>query len=229
MVTDAPIPTIMDIRLMSTPIDARLLTLTQWLSPAFPIGAFAFSHGIETAINEGWIAGPEDLENWLRDCLASGTGRNDAIWIRLAYAAEDPLDVQVRARAFATSHERLREAERQGAAFTNIVNAVWDQSMPDLLFPVAVGRAARLAGLDIDAVVGLYLQSFVANLVSAATRLSPIGQTSGQRVIRHLQDLCLDIVHETRGANEDDIFGNAFLSDIAAMRHETLEPRLFQS
>jgi urease accessory protein len=229
MAMGARIPTITDTRPMSTPIDARLMTLTQWLSPAFPIGAFAYSHGIETAIHEGWIDGPDDLEHWICDCLEAGSGRADAVWIRLAHAANDSLDVQSRARSFANSRERLREAERQGAAFANVVNPVWGLSLPDLLLPVAVGRAARLAGLDIDATVGLYLQSFVSNLVAAAIRLSPIGQTAGQRIILHLQDRCLDAVHQTKGASEDDVFGNAFLSDIAAMRHETLEPRLFQS
>ena len=227
----APIPMITDIRPMPmpTPIDARLLTLTQWLSPAFPTGAFAFSHGIEMAIHEGWIAGADGLEDWLRDCLTDGAGRADAIWLRLAHAADDPCGIDASARAFMTSHERLREGARQGAAFVRVVNTVWGLDLPDLLLPVAVGCAAGRAGLDADAAVGLYLQSMVANLTSVAMRLSPIGQTAAQQVIFNLQDLCLDLARQTRGATQDDVFGNAFLSDISAMRHETLEPRLFQS
>lgn len=229
MAMAARIPMITDIRPMTTPIDTRLLTLTQWLSPAFPTGAFAYSHGIETAIFEGWIAEAEGLEAWLRDCLTQGSGRADAIWLRLAHASDDPLEIDAMARAFALSQERLREAERQGAAFVATVNAVWDQALPEMLLPVAVGRAAGLANLDVDTTVTLYLQAFVANLTSAAIRLSPIGQTAGQRVILRLQDLCLQVANETKEANADDVFGNAFLSDIAAMTHETLEPRLFQS
>ncbi|MEX0309889.1 MAG: urease accessory protein UreF [Tateyamaria sp.] len=214
---------------MSTPIDPRLLTLTHWLSPAFPIGAFAYSHGIETAIHEGWIANAGELEDWLRDCLSQGTGRSDAIWLRLAYAADDPCEIDAKARAFANSRERLREAERQGAAFARLVNDILDLRLPDLLLPVAVGQAARCARLDLEGTVALYLQSFVANLVSAAVRLSPIGQTAGQRVIARLQDFCVEVTRSTATASADDVFGNAFLSDVAAMRHETLEPRLFQS
>lgn len=224
-----PIRMIMVTRLMSIAIDARLLTLTQWLSPAFPMGAFAYSHGLETAIQSGWVVSPDDLEDWLRDCLMQGSGRSDAIWLRLAHAVDDPIEVDTKARTFATSRERLRETERQGAAFAEVVNSVWDQSLPNLLLPVAVGRASRLAGLDADLTVGLYLQSFVVSLVSAALRLSPIGQTAGQRVILRLQDPLLKVAQQTQGASADDVFGNAFLSDIAAMRHETLEPRLFQS
>ena len=229
MAMAAPTHMITDIRPMPTPIDVRFLTLTQWLSPAFPTGAFAYSHGIETAIHEGWIANAKDLERWLRDCLIHGSGRADAIWLRLAYTSDDPLEIDAKARAFALARERLREADRQGAAFVATVNAVWDLALPKMLLPVAVGRAARLTELDVDTAVTLYLQSFVANLTLAAIRLGPIGQTAGQQIIQRLQSLCLEIAEETKAADADDVYGNAFLSDIASMTHETLEPRLFQS
>lgn len=229
MASVAPILMNTDIRHMTTPIDARLLTLTQWLSPAFPTGAFAYSHGFETAIHEGLISDANGLEEWLRDCLSDGSGRADAIWMRLAHDAEDPVTIDAEARTFAIAQERLREAKNQGAAFVATVNTVWGLTLPDMLLPVAIGRAARLAGLEIDATVALYLQAFVANLTSSAIRLSPIGQTAGQRVILNLQPLCLQVAEDTKKADATDVFGNAFLSDISAMAHETLEPRLFQS
>ncbi|MFN3211078.1 MAG: urease accessory protein UreF [Roseovarius sp.] len=211
------------------PTDAKLLTLAQWLSPAFPIGAFAWSHGIEQAINDRQITDAAGLEGWLRCCLDEGAGRSDAIWLRLASGPGDVLDLDAEARAFAPSAERLAETVRQGAAFVRTVNAVWQLDLPDLILPVATGRAARLVALDIDTCVLLYLQSFTSNLISAALRLMPMGQTEGQRVLATLQADILRITDETRGATCDDIFSNAFLSDIASMRHETLEPRLFQS
>ena len=210
-------------------IDARMMTLTQWLSPGFPTGAFAYSHGVETAIADGWITDGAGLEDWLRDCLDEGTGRSDAIWLRLAFAADDPLEIDAMARSYAISRERLREGVRQGAAFAATVRAVWGFDLPDLVLPVALGRAARLAGLEVAAAVALYLQAMVANLTHAAIRLMPLGQTEGQRVILALQPDCLRIARDTRGAVAGDVCGNAFLSDIAAMRHETLETRLFQS
>lgn len=229
MATAAPIRMNTDTRRMTTPIDARFLTLTQWLSPAFPTGAFAYSHGIETAIHKGWISDASELEVWLSDCLTDGSGRADAIWLRLAHGSDAPLEIDAKARTFALSSERLREADRQGAAFVATVNTVWDQALPEMLLPIAVGRAAGMAGLDVDATVTLYLQAFVSNITSAALRLCPIGQTDGQRVILHLQDLCLKMAEDTKGSDVNDIYGNAFLSDISAMSHETLEPRLFQS
>ena len=215
------------IRMRTTmPFDARLLTLTQWLSPAYPVGAFAFSHGVEQAVRAGWIVDAETLEHWLRDCLTEGSGRADAIWLRLAFAGED---VEDEARAFQPSAERLRETTRQGAAFAATTRAVWGLDLPDLLLPVAVGRAAALAGLDVEAAVTLYLQAMMSTLVSAAQRLMPLGQTRAQAVLAALHADVIATAEATRDATSDDIHSNAFLSDIAAMRHETLEPRLFQS
>ena len=211
------------------PTDPRLLTLAQWLSPAFPTGSFAFSHGLETAFREGCIADADGLTDWLRGCLTEGAGRSDAIWLRLAFASDDIAALDAEARTFAVARERLREADRQGTAFARAVSEVWGLDLPPLLLPLAIGRAARLAGLDVEDCVALYLNAFVTNLALAATRLAPIGQSAAQRVIRDLQPVCLAVADETRGATIDDICGNAFLSDIAAMRHETLEARLFQS
>ncbi|NNE86769.1 MAG: urease accessory protein UreF [Silicimonas sp.] len=211
------------------PIDPKFLTLTQWLSPSFPIGAFAYSHGVEQAIYDGWIVGADDLQTWLASCLTQGSARSDAGFLRLAFAAENASEINATARAFAASHERVMEAEKQGAAFVRTVNAVWKFDLPDLLLPVAVGAAAARARLDPDAATSLYLQAFASNLVSASMRLMPLGQSDGQAVLAALQPLVSSVADDTRETTLETIFSNAFLSDIAAMRHETLQPRLFQS
>lgn len=214
------------------PIDAKLLTLTQWLSPAFPLGAFAYSHGLEQAVRSGWVKSAADLQDWLQDITRHGTGHSDAIWTRLAYAADSDGAIEVlntQCRAYASSLERLREGERQGQAFARVTSEVWDLALPSLQLPVALGRAAKLAELPIDAVITLYLQAFLGNLVSAAQRLMPLGQTDAQAVLAQLNTECLKIATDTAGKGLEDISSSAFLSDIAAMRHETLQPRIFQS
>lgn len=211
------------------PIDARLLTLTQWLSPAYPVGAFAFSHGLEAAVAEGRVTEAASLAAWLRDILEEGSGRTDAILIGLAAAAGDITTVEALARAWQPSAERLREAERQGAAFARVTAEVWALDLPPLLLPVALGRAARLQGLDTEAVTALYLQAFAGNLVSAAQRLMGLGQTVAQAVLAGLAPLCLMVARQARGQGAGDLWSNAFASDIASMRHEVQEPRLFQS
>ncbi len=213
-------------------IDAKLITLTQWLSPNFPIGAFAFSHGLEAAVAEDWVHDGESLKAWLSMLLTQGSGRSDAIWVRLAYAAEDGAALEalnVEACAFAPSRSRLVEAERQGLAFVKTVRAVWAFELPDLLLPLAVGAASARQDLDVEMVVPLYLHAFASNLIAAAQRLMPLGQTDAQAVLASLHQEVQAVTEDTRGAGLTDIHSNAFLSDIASMRHETLEPRMFQS
>ncbi|PYG33321.1 urease accessory protein UreF [Pelagimonas varians] len=212
------------------PIDGNLLTLSQWLSPAFPLGAFTYSHGLETAIEAGWVHDAISLQDWLEDLLEHGSGRTDAIWIRAAMSdgAHWP-DLDALARAYSPAAERLREADKQGGAFVKTVNAVWFTSLPALVLPLALGAAAQTRRMDADTVVALYLNAFVGNLVSAAQRLMPFGQTQAQQVLSALTPLCLRVTATTRPLTPDDLWSNAFLSDISAMKHETLQHRLFQS
>lgn len=214
------------------PTDARLLTLIQWLSPSFPIGAFAYSHGLEAAVDAGWISDADTLQEWLSDVALHGSGRCDAIWLRLAYETADGaalLALNNEAFAFAPSATRQNEVLRQGAAFAQTVNAVWDIALPDLLLPLAVGAAARTQEMDVEAVTPLYLHAFLSNLIASAQRLLPVGQTAGQRILAALQSEVADITDQTRNTTSADIHSSAFLSDIAAMRHDTLDTRLFQS
>jgi len=208
------------------------LVLAQWLSPAFPVGAFAYSHGLETAVQDGVVTSGETLHAWLEDVLCHGTGANDAILLAAAHDARDEaaLDhVDASARAFAASAERLRESLLMGRAFAATVSVSHGLVLPDLVYPVALGRAARLVQLPLELVQAMYLQAFLSNIVSVAVRLVPLGQTQGQTVLARLTPLCRRVATEVRGRGLDDLSGAAFLSDIAAMRHETLNTRLFRS
>ncbi|GAA6206821.1 urease accessory UreF family protein [Cognatishimia sp. WU-CL00825] len=208
------------------------MTLTQWLSPAYPVGGFAFSHGLESAIAKGWVSDAASLQAWLGDILRHGSGKSDAAWIWCAYRAPDAAAVQdldAMARAFAPARERLRESERQGAAFVRVTAEVWGLTLAPHVFPVALGHAAQLVKLDPEAAVTLYLQAFLSNLTAAAQRLMPLGQTAAQRVLAQLGPACVEVAQIAANIDPTDISSSAFLSDIAAMQHETLEPRLFQS
>jgi len=227
MAMGAPTATNMSRRPMT--IDPKTLTLMQWLSPSFPLGSFAYSHGLETAVSQGLVSDAASLTDWLSDVLEHGTGRSDAIWLRLAYASDDLPALNAEATAFQLSRERLREAERQGAAFVSVVNEVWSLNLPPLLLPLAVGAAAKAQNMQVDLVAALYLQSFLANLVAAAQRLIGLGQTQAQQVVASLQPICSEVAADSTARTIDDIHASAFLSDIMAMRHETLQPRLFQS
>ena len=216
-----------------------LLKLLTWLSPAFPTGGFAYSHGLEWAVEAGDIKTEGDLAAWLDDVLRHGAGRSDAILLRHAYRADSATalaDVAELAAAAQPARERQAEALGQGGAFA-LAAAVWGAPLlAELLaagspvpYPVAVGALAAAHGVaEDDAALGM-LHAFTANMVSAAVRLVPLGQTAGLRVLAGLEATVAAVAQDSRAAGLDDLGGACFRSDIAAMRHETQYTRLFRS
>ncbi len=207
-----------------------VLTLTQWLSPAFPVGAFTYSHGLEAAFHAGWVTDGESLRDWLGDLLTLGSGLSDAQFVAAAWHWELPVEeIDAMARAFAPSEERLLETVAQGEAFAQVVDAVWGGELAGLTYPVALGRAAAREGLALELTLQMYLQAFITNLVSAAQRLGPVGQTEAQRVVRDLAPLCAETAAVAAEGDLTRVASAAFRSDISAMRHETLYSRIFRS
>lgn len=217
---------------MGTDIDTTeaLLQITQWLSPAFPVGGYAYSHGLEAAIAAEEVCDAEGLERWLRAVLEHGSGRNDAILLCHALRAPDRAEALAGlAEALATSRERWTETREQGAAFAGAVNALTGSDRPARPLPVALGEAAAGLGLAPAQVAALYLHAFTSNLVSAGIRFIPLGQTEGQAVLARLKRSIVVLAETAEAASLDDLGGAAFGADLAAMRHETLEVRLFKS
>lgn len=207
----------------------HLLTLTQWLSPAYPVGSFAWSHGLEQAVAAGQVHDAASLQDWLSVVLSHGAGRSDAILLCVAHAGKLLAEAAELADALCPSRERRMETQQQGAAFAAITRAVWGLDLPDMAYPMAVGRAAGLVGLDVMPVTQLYLFSFCSNLTQAAQRLMPLGQTKGQQVLAAIAPQCRQIARDSILAGLDDIGSAAFAIDIAAMRHEDQAPRMFRS
>lgn len=221
MGTDGPMATATD-----------LLTLAQWFSPAFPVGAFSYSHGLERAIDAGEVTDAKALQGWIGDVLHHGGGRSDAIFLAAAYRAENVTaveEIDATCRAFAPSRERLLETEAQGTAFCRTVERVWGLTLGNLTYPVAAGRAARLRNLPLDLTAPVYLHAFVSNLVAVGQRLVPIGQTDGQAIIRALSTECAAIAEESLHGDLSALSSTAFLADIASMNHETQYSRTFRT
>jgi len=215
---------------------AKLLT---WLSPAFPTGAYAYSHGLEWAVEAGDIRTERDLFTWADDVLRHGSGRADAILLRHAHAACDLEALAAVAEIAAAAQpcrERRAETLGQGDAFA-IAAEVWGAPLlaglrasgRPIAYPVAVGALAAAHDVPADPTALAFLHAFAANLVSAAVRLVPLGQTAGLRVLSALEPAVHDVAGQTRGATLDDLGGACFRSDIAAMRHETQYTRLFRT
>ncbi len=211
---------------------AALLTLAQWMSPAYPVGAFSYSHGLEWAVQSDEVTDAGSFQAWLTDVLEHGAGRNDAILLAAAFkdpAPEALAELDALAAAMSPSPERRLETVQQGAAFCRTTAAVWPAELQDLAYPVAVGAAAGLAGLPLAETLVFYLHGFASNLTSAAIRLVPLGQTEGQRALAALAPLCERLAAEAQSGTIDDLGGASFLADIASMNHETQYSRLFRS
>jgi urease accessory protein len=206
------------------------LTLVQWLSPAFPTGAFAYSHGLERAIAAGDVTSAASLEGWLRNILHFGAGWQDAILLCAALEPETDIDeLDGLARALAPSVERLQESAEQGAALSRMVAGMTGRHLPSRQLPVAVGMAARDLGLPAATVAQLYLHGFAGNLCTIATRHIPLGQTDGQTTLsRLLPDLHM-LGLRAATASLDDLGGCALAADLAALQHETMEVRIFRT
>lgn len=206
-----------------------ILTLTQWLSPAYPVGAFAYSHGLEAAIGAGWIKSGADLRDWLGDILTDGSGRNDCILLKAAHAGQVSLDeINATGLAFAASVERRREAMLQGVAFVKTTTAIWDADEADLIYPVAIGAAASRLHIDPTLACAIFLQAMMSNLIAAAQRLMPLGQTEGQAILMVLTPTCQEVAQDA-SASLADLSSSTFLSDIASMQHETQSTRIFRT
>lgn len=205
--------------------------LHQWFSPAFPVGGFAYSHGLERVIADGQITSAAELQLWLSGVLAQGTARLDAVLMAHAWRSDAMglTELSDLAAALAPSAERRLETEAQGEAFARTVSALYGFDIGPMPYPVALGRAARLAGLPLAALLRMAVQAFAANLVSAAVRLVPLGQTEGQGVTMALLPLCAAIAKTAETAELDSIGSTALAADVASMRHEVQDVRLFRS
>ncbi len=222
----------------SAPFPAELMI---WLSPAFPVGGFAYSQGLETAVARGWVSDAESLTNWLAALARHRALRNDLIILSLVRRAPDAARIGSLAElaaALQPSKERAEEALLQGQAFLEAYRAAWAESErrsfepPDeapVTLRVAVGLAARAHGLDPVATLMAYATAFSTNLVSAAIRLGIVGQFDGQRVLARLLPDLREQCRFAVTAGEDDLGSAAFAADLASILHKTLTVRLFRS
>jgi urease accessory protein len=209
--------------------DAALI-LAQWLSPAFPVGGFAYSHGLEAAMADGDVATAGDVEVWAADVLCHGAGASDTVLLGAAMrAGADHLELDVVARALCTARERWVETRDQGTAFTVAVNACEGWEDWAVALPVAVGRAAGRIGAAPEDAAAFYLQAFATNLVLAAVRYLPLGGGEGQRIVAGLRPVCRSVARTCAAVSLDGIAVCAIGADYAAMRHERLAARTFRT
>jgi len=223
--------------------ERALYRLMAWLSPSFPVGSYTYSHGLETAVEDGLVTDRDTLAGWIEDLLIAGTARNDAIFLTAAWqaaCAEDEArfaEVRELAAVCHASAELRLESLQQGGAFRDAVRRSWPapgiERLCDgdvaLAYPVAVGVTAAAHGVPLRSALHAYLHAFAANLVSAGVRLIPLGQNDGQRALAALEPPVHALAEDAETATLDDLGGCAWVAEICSMRHETQYTRLFRS
>ena len=231
-------------RVLAMPTDkgraTALIRLMTWLSPAFPIGAFAYSGGLEKAIEDGRIQTRDSLGAWLDGLLRHGTLKADAVLFSLSYrAARAPELMQISelALALAGSAERYQETVSLGAAFVdaaaewpaNEVLAVRAACNGKIAYPVAAGAVAGLYGTGPEEAIAAFLHACLSQLISVAIRCGVIGQKQGVGLLAGFEEQVSAMAEVIAGCDEDDLGSAAFMADISSLRHETQVTRLFRS
>lgn len=229
--------------------DTALYDLMTWMSPSWPIGAFAHSSGLEWAVEAGHIRDRATTAEWIATLIEHGPLRNDMVLFVHAWRAAEVGDaerlreVAELAVATQTSFERRLEATAQGAAFRRIavascendefaklLGAIEDE---DLAYPIAAAVLFAIQDIELQPGLTAWLHAAAANLVSAAQRLVPLGQTDGQKVLRELRAPIFAAAEAALALPDDDPFealgGCSLLAEIGCMAHETQYTRLFRT
>jgi urease accessory protein len=223
----------------------HLTTLMAWFSPGFPVGGFAYSHGLEAAIDNGIVDDKSSLAEWLRGALFFGSPNNDAIILKEMYEAtirgdyNALKDVSSLALTLNVAKELTDESIVQGNAFWRIIKTAWPHSdfisiqkqLPKntIVYPAAVAIAAAKHDVPVLASLLAYLQAFVMNGVSAGIRLGLIGQTDGQVIITELQSSVFESANQSIVSSIDNLGTATLMIDLMSIKHETQTTRLFRS
>jgi urease accessory protein len=223
------------------------LRLQSWLSPAFPIGSYSYSHGLEWAVEAGYIKDRQSLVDWLEADLCYGSVRNEAIFFSEAWrsARDDDrgklFEIAELAAAYRGTSEFALESSQQASACRATLGQVWPNRLLDslsqslsergvpLVLAVVLGVRSAREGIPVSLALPAFLQSYIANFVTAGVRLVPLGQTDGQLAIAALEEAVLAASAQARKATIDDLGSSAFMVDLASMAHETQYTRLFRS
>lgn len=218
-----------------------LYRLLAWMSPAYPIGAYTYSHGIEYAVEAGLVRDRESLVGWVGWIVRHGAGFLDAVLFAESYRSADDVarlaTLTELGRALRGSAETALESRQQGASFLTITRTAWPDPHLDAVaerlgdevpLPVAVALAAH-GRVALEAALTGYLHAFAANLVSAGVRLVPLGQTDGQRALAALEPVVQETVAAALVTPIDEAGSAAPMVDWTSMRHESQYTRLFRS
>ncbi|MDF1747342.1 MAG: urease accessory UreF family protein [Alphaproteobacteria bacterium] len=219
-----------------------LQTVMLWTSPAFPVGAFSYSHGLEWLVETGQVTDRASLESFVLALLEFGDLQADAAFLCAAHCADGAglSPVLEEAVSLRGASELASESVNQGRAFVKALQlegseyprlSLLQNTTPDVGIPhaVAFGAACADAGVPIETAVESWLHGAVANLVSAGQRLIPLGQRDGVAALMALKPSITQFAQKARETPLAEVSSTSIVVDMAAIFHETQYTRLFRS
>jgi urease accessory protein len=227
---------------LTAPLDApALLRLLQLASPALPVGAYAYSQGLEWAVEAGWVTDEATLGRWLDEQLTESFGRVDLpILSRLHRAAREGDDAELRRWsrelvARRETRELVADDRDRGRALARLLRdlgvgaaALW-ADRDDAPFAALAALAATAWNVPLEPALHAHAFGWLENQVLAGVKLIPLGQVAGQRLLLTLTPRIPAVVAAALALDDDDIGGTLPILAIASSLHETQYTRLFRS
>lgn len=218
-----------------------LLTALHLASPALPVGGFAYSQGLEQAVEDGWIADREQAYVWIRDSLLLNLARQELPWWLYCHegaaqrnwaaliegnqqlsALRETAELRLESRQMGYSMARLFAQWPSALVLAGLKDMTWS-------YPAAYAALAACSDIDADTALAAYLWSWVENQVLAAMKIVPLGQIEGQALLHRLKDDIADACQVARQIPLSDAGSAAWGLALASARHETQYSRLFRS
>ncbi len=214
---------VINIKMKKTKDPHQILQI--WFSSSFPIGSYAYSHGLEALIDEKKIENKDDVKEFLDALLFYGTLRNDYIFMKSIYKG---VEINELILASASSKERQIEIIDMGNSFRKIMKDSWKLSLPkNTSFIYCLAKAGLHFNIKFDHLIKFYLQSFISNLINVCVKHIPMSQKDGQSLnviyIDQIQEFLIDSYKLTL----KDIGSTFFIGDIFAIKHENLDSRIY--
>ncbi len=229
----------------STLSSAALLRLIWLASPALPVGGFSYSESLEAAVESGHVTNEAEARAWLLDQLHLALVRADLAVVAKAFDAwqtHDTARIDALNRWVRTtreSHEMRQQAEQMGRSMLEWLRHSEGQSDPRLAslaalapaptWPVAWALAAVHSGAPVRDALLAHAFGWAENMVQAALKAVPLGQTAGQRILAALSAGMPDAIDRALACADDDRQAFTPMLAILSAQHETQYSRLFRS
>ena len=199
--------------------------LQVWFSSSFPIGSYAYSHGLEALIDDKKIKNKDDVKEFLDALLFYGTLRNDYIFMKSIYKGEEINELIL---ASASSKERKIEMIDMGNSFRKIMKDSWELFLPEnTSFIYCLAKAGLYFDIKFDDLIKFYLQSFISNLINVCVKHIPMSQKDGQSLNVIFINQIQDFLTHAEKLTLRDVGSTFFIGDIFAIKHENLDSRIY--